>query len=347
MLLGDEFIDAVISKIKQFWPECQLVRGSPRHSESNGGVERVNQTIQKKLGVWMKENKSTQWSIGCKITQWHYYNTQVHHTLRDSPYHLTFGQHPRVGILNLPIASEILQNLVTEADLNDVYSKMTCGMLAETSTQPLDLSVQDVITTVAKAVENGTTDVNATPDTTGDTSSSQRPGSYNASQDSCHTKRLKASALGNAVIGNHNEKSGAPDDITPIKKGLTGKLCDMNLSSVHWMQLILERDHQKPVTLPEFKKAPIGSAFPIVCCINNTDITDPENWESCILKKVQKELWEVLNVHQNEKVEDDLDLDGDDGLKNTWGLYYKNVGDGDEYVTLFITNKPRDALPGL
>ncbi len=47
-------------------------------------------------------------------------------------------------------------------------------------------------------------------------------------------------------------------------------------------------------------------------------------------------------MHQNEKVEDDLDLDGDDGLKNTWGLYYKNVGDGDEYVISFITNTKRD-----
>ncbi len=41
-------------------------------------------------------------------------------------------------------------------------------------------------------------------------------------------------ALGNAVIGNHKEKSGAPDDITPAKKGPTGKSCDMDLSSVRW-----------------------------------------------------------------------------------------------------------------
>ena len=58
-----------------------MVRGSPRHSESNGGVERVNQTIQKKLGAWMSENKSKHWSVGCKIAQWRY-NTQVHQTLR-------------------------------------------------------------------------------------------------------------------------------------------------------------------------------------------------------------------------------------------------------------------------
>ncbi len=143
---------------------------------------------------------------------------------------------------------------MTEADLNDVYSNMTCGMITEASTPPLDPSIQEVITTVIKAVGNGTTDINATLDTMGATSSSRRPGSYNASQVSCNAKRLKASTLGNAVIGNHNEKSGAPDDITPTKKGLTGKSGDMDFSYVDWMQLISECDPQKPVTLTELKK---------------------------------------------------------------------------------------------
>ena len=62
-----KFIDSVISEVKQIWLECQLVRGSSRHSESNGGVEQVDQTVQKKLGTWMKENKTKQWSIGRKI----------------------------------------------------------------------------------------------------------------------------------------------------------------------------------------------------------------------------------------------------------------------------------------
>ena len=50
MVLDDEFIDLVIRKVKNLWPECMMVRGSPRHSESNGGIERVNQTVQRKLG---------------------------------------------------------------------------------------------------------------------------------------------------------------------------------------------------------------------------------------------------------------------------------------------------------
>ncbi len=50
MLLDDDFVNLVIKELMNLWPECQMVRGSPRYSESTGGVERVNQTVQKKLG---------------------------------------------------------------------------------------------------------------------------------------------------------------------------------------------------------------------------------------------------------------------------------------------------------
>jgi hypothetical protein len=83
----------------------------------------VNQTVQKKLGAWMKENNPTHWAIGCKITQWQY-NTQVHQHLKDTPYLLTYGQHPRVGISNLPPLPSVLDNLSTETDLHAVYSTL-------------------------------------------------------------------------------------------------------------------------------------------------------------------------------------------------------------------------------
>jgi hypothetical protein len=130
MLLNNEYVDEVISEVKLIWPECHLVRGSPRHLEPNGGVESVNQTVQKKLGAWMKENNSKHWAIGCKIVQWHY-NTKEHQNLKDTPYHLTFGQHPRVGILNLPIAPDILKNLSTESELMDLYSNLKSWMRFE------------------------------------------------------------------------------------------------------------------------------------------------------------------------------------------------------------------------
>jgi hypothetical protein len=119
MLLDDKFMELVIQEVKNLWLECKLVWGSPCHSKSNGGVERVNQMLQKKLGAWMKENNFTHWAIGCKICQWRY-NTQVHQTIKDTPYHLTYGQHPRVSISNLPLEPSVLDSLSTEADLHAV-----------------------------------------------------------------------------------------------------------------------------------------------------------------------------------------------------------------------------------
>ena len=42
LLLDDQFILDVVKEVRQLWPGCLLVRGKPRHSESNGGVERLN-----------------------------------------------------------------------------------------------------------------------------------------------------------------------------------------------------------------------------------------------------------------------------------------------------------------
>jgi hypothetical protein len=49
---------------------------------------------------------------------------QIHDTLKDTPYHLTSGQHPWVGISNLPVSTAILERLATEAELQDVYLLM-------------------------------------------------------------------------------------------------------------------------------------------------------------------------------------------------------------------------------
>ena len=62
--LDNSFLDEIIKEIKNLWPECKMVRGSPRHSQSNGGVERINLSTEKKLGAWMKDNSSTRWAVG-------------------------------------------------------------------------------------------------------------------------------------------------------------------------------------------------------------------------------------------------------------------------------------------
>ena len=96
-----------------------MVRGSPRHSQSNGGVERVNQTVQEKLGAWMRDSKSRCWSVGCQLVMFRY-NTQQHRTIGDIPYRLVFGQLPRVGISSLHLERSFIETLATEAQLNRV-----------------------------------------------------------------------------------------------------------------------------------------------------------------------------------------------------------------------------------
>jgi hypothetical protein len=68
--LTDLELSEIITEVRQLWPECQTVRGSSRHSPSNGGVERANRTMQEKLGAWMKDCKSRQWTIGCHLMMW-------------------------------------------------------------------------------------------------------------------------------------------------------------------------------------------------------------------------------------------------------------------------------------
>jgi hypothetical protein len=51
MTLTENDLIEIINEVKALWPECRMVRGSPRHSPSNGGVERVNRTIEEKLGA--------------------------------------------------------------------------------------------------------------------------------------------------------------------------------------------------------------------------------------------------------------------------------------------------------
>ena len=71
----------------------------PRHPQTQGVVERSNADLKKKLQIWMKENKSTNWSKGVRFVQWQM-NTIYHRVIRGTPYNALFGNSPRCGIAN-------------------------------------------------------------------------------------------------------------------------------------------------------------------------------------------------------------------------------------------------------
>jgi hypothetical protein len=64
---GSEFTAAVISELKQLWPDLLMVHGKPRHPQSQGSVERLNCDIKDMLIAWLGDNQSNDWSIGLKF----------------------------------------------------------------------------------------------------------------------------------------------------------------------------------------------------------------------------------------------------------------------------------------
>ena len=320
MVLDDEFVDMVIKEVKNFWPECMMVRGSPRHSESNGGVERVNQTVQKKLGGWMTTNKSKHWSIGCKMVQWRI-NTQIHQTLKDSPYHLTYGQHPRVGISNLPVMANVLARLVTEGQLHDVYSQL---FPQDNSTNVMD-KVAETNESDVPAETTNTLDVAAETTDTLDIPIAPLGKRKGRTPKECsiairNERANKRMAIESEVLGNDTSLA---EPLSPVDSPSTGKTSGLTVDDyrAHWLGLIQCRDII--LDIDEIANARINSVFPIIYCTNNKDITDMANWSPCILRKIRKDQYEVLDDQERDKLQDDLDWVGDEGLSASWGMYYK------------------------
>eukprot|EP01052_Picozoa_sp_SAG31_P033683 SAG31_NODE_3839_length_3829_cov_11.012601_2_plen_335_part_00 len=110
-----------------------MVKGRPRHSESQGGIERSNRLVQKRLGAWMRSNNTKDWPVGLPFVMWGI-NNDTHSGTRKTPYEVRYGQQPRCGLSGLPLTLEMRRNLHTEDQLLDrvpesVRKILTCEAL--------------------------------------------------------------------------------------------------------------------------------------------------------------------------------------------------------------------------
>ncbi|GFU40552.1 KRAB-A domain-containing protein 2 [Trichonephila clavipes] len=51
------------------WKDVKMVHGKPRHSQTQGSVERANQDIQNMLSAWMDDNDTSKWLEGLPFVQ--------------------------------------------------------------------------------------------------------------------------------------------------------------------------------------------------------------------------------------------------------------------------------------
>ncbi|XP_043462827.1 KRAB-A domain-containing protein 2-like [Leptopilina heterotoma] len=116
---GREFVNQIITELASLCPELKIVHGKPRHSQSQGSVERANQDIENMLAVWMKDNKTTKWAEGLKFIQF-MKNRSLHSGIKQAPYKAMFGTDPKVGLSTSKLPSDIIKKIRTEDDLQDV-----------------------------------------------------------------------------------------------------------------------------------------------------------------------------------------------------------------------------------
>lgn len=93
----------------------KIVHGKPRHSQSQGSVERANQDVQDMLTAWMMQHRSRRWAEGPRCVQC-MKNRSIHQGTKVSPYEAMFGTPMKVG-LRTAFPPDTVDNLETEEDL--------------------------------------------------------------------------------------------------------------------------------------------------------------------------------------------------------------------------------------
>lgn len=120
---GREFANSVIEELSFMWKGLKIVHGKPRHSQSQGSVERANQDIQNMLISWMEEEKSAHWSEGLKFVQF-MKNQTLHSGIQRAPYRAMFGNDAKFGLASKSIPESLYCKLSSEEDLLTVLQSV-------------------------------------------------------------------------------------------------------------------------------------------------------------------------------------------------------------------------------
>ncbi|XP_058789958.1 KRAB-A domain-containing protein 2-like [Phymastichus coffea] len=147
---GMEFCAKIIEETCSLWPELKIVHGKPRHSQSQGSVERANQDIENMLSCWQKENNTTRWAEGLRFVQF-MKNRAYHSGIKCSPYEAMFGCKAKVGLATT-LTPDVLLTLDTQEELqsimhtdkNDTEEKEDQSGIDETPPNPLKEKVEQV-----------------------------------------------------------------------------------------------------------------------------------------------------------------------------------------------------------
>jgi hypothetical protein len=126
-----------------------------------------------------------------------------------------------------------------------------------------------------------------------------------------------------------SEASTADDDEEEFGEGASGRSPlvkghyesdeEMELESFEWMT---EVESRGTFDVKDLLDEPINRIFPCVACNDQKNILVCSTWIPAFLRKLSETTWDVLNEDFDHMIHD-LEWEGDNGLENLWGLYYK------------------------
>jgi hypothetical protein len=337
--LTQDDLTKIIAKVRELWPECCMVRGLPRHSPSNGGVERVNRPVEDKLGSWMRENRNTNWSVGCHLIMWRY-NTQVHRTMKSIPYECMFGQAPCVGISSLPLDEGLINLFSTKAQLNRVSDFK--GKIEVTNDNVGDLVVPPDLENDENIVGIDVTDNFSVDDMMEvvDTAMSECDNRSPTDNQKANTTAEDAGE----VIGGENEActaelSGEDEDEdeddslseasdTPVAQIVAGAftgntnstgLADEDLMTA-WHCAVNELPEDLVIGLEYLSNLKLRESVPIAWCVDTNQVCEMQSFVPAFSTRVTKHMWEQV-TDVDELIIQNLDCKGDEGIENMMGTF--------------------------
>lgn len=95
-----------------------MVHGKPRHSQSQGSVERANQDVRDSLVAWMSDNQCQNWAKGLRIIQ-STKNRSFHTGIKRTPYEAMFGSPQKNGLLDTCLDTSVINTIKTEEQLEE------------------------------------------------------------------------------------------------------------------------------------------------------------------------------------------------------------------------------------
>ncbi|XP_068245462.1 uncharacterized protein [Palaemon carinicauda] len=188
---GREYVNAVIAEHSTLWPELSLVTGRPRHPQSQGAVARLNGVIQDKLAIWMQEYNSKNWSVDLKFVQWQI-NISRHETRGHSPFKVTFGQEPQVGLGSSVLPRSPLNEIATEEDLETFVENEEGDEDAVTGITAQVERDEDAVTGATAEVERATAEVESDEDAVIGATAETQSGCFQEIQDAADAGQSKA-----------------------------------------------------------------------------------------------------------------------------------------------------------